>query len=96
MIHRAGAVHDVDVGIGKLGADERAQRVVGDHDCNRTGGGFIASANPRASLKVSGKRGDAFERAAATPLANTMPLTPIKIAGTPVARSGPISMANDL
>ena len=91
MVHRAGAVDDRDFGVGHVGADQRGQGVVFDQDCSRFGLELSASANPRASLRVSGSRLALLARAAVTPLASTIPVTPSNIAGTPVARSGPIS-----
>lgn len=95
VVHRSGAVEDPDLGVGEPGANEIGERLVFDHDFNR-GCTFNASASPRASPSVSGRRIAPFESAAVTPPARTIPEMPTKIAGTPLARSGPISSLNVL
>jgi outer membrane cobalamin receptor len=92
VIHRSGAIDDTHLGVGEVGADQILQRFVADHDFKRGAPAFNASANPRASPKVSGSRVAPFVSAAVTPLAKMMPVTPKRIAGAPLARIGPISI----
>src|SRR6516162_10253020 len=93
MIHRSGAIEDADLRIRKFGENETLEHLGFDHAFRRGEREFSASANPRASLNVSGSRVAPFASAAVTPLARTIPVTPTRIAGTPLARIGPISMA---
>jgi len=96
MVHGSRAIEDADLGIGELGADQPLQRVVIDHDFSRAAEPALsASANRRASPNVSGKRVAPLANAAVTPLARMMPVTPRSTAGTPLARNGPTSIAND-
>src|SRR5579871_6243737 len=93
VIHRARAIDDADLGVGNPCAYELSQRAVIDHDARRCERPELsASARPRASPSVSGRRVAPLESAIVTPLATRMPVTPIKIAGTPVARTGPTSI----
>src|SRR6185437_9759292 len=88
VIHRAGAVEDLYLRVRQARADQSRQRVVVDHDFKRKRA-FIASANPRASPRVSGSLGAPFASAAATPEARTIPQMPIRTAGRPLARNAP-------
>src|SRR5580700_5213 len=93
MIHRSGTVEDADLRIGEFGTNEIGQRAVFDHE--RSLGEEpepSASASPRASPSVSGRRVAPLLKAAVTPLARTMPVTPSRTAGMPLARRGPISI----
>jgi hypothetical protein len=93
VIHRSGAVENSNVRVGQSGTDQAGKRCVVDHERNR-GEAVIASANPRAAPKVSGSRGAFCISADVTPRAKTIPATPINIAGTPDARTGPTSIWN--
>ena len=85
-----------DLGIGNLRADQRGKSVVIDHDFSYGSSAdgrratFLPTRAPR--VRVSGSRSALSRQQAATPLASTMPVTPTNIAGTPVARTGPIWM----
>src|SRR5690349_18669949 len=93
MVHRARAVHDAHFGVGNSRTDQLRQRAVVDHDFRRGECPELsASARPRASPSVSGRRVAPLESAIVTPLATRMPVTPTKIAGTPLARNGPTSI----
>jgi len=90
MIHRAGSIDDLDLGIGNALTDQRGQRVVVYHGLS---GGRVPrneSDNPRASRSVSGRRSALLASIAATPDAATMPVTPTRMAGTPRAWIGPM------
>ena len=90
MIHRAGSIDDLDLGIGNVLTDQRSERVVVDHGLS---GGRVPrsdSDNPRASRSVSGRRSALLASIAATPEAATMPVTPTRMAGTPRAWIGPM------
>src|SRR5579863_7562871 len=88
MIHRSRTVHDAYLGVGQLGSNQTGQCDIVDHAFRRARA-LSASANPRASLRVSGNRFAPLDRAAVTPDASTIPETPSRSAGTPVARKGP-------
>src|SRR5579875_3670150 len=93
VVHRSGAIEDLHVSVGQARADQLGERCIIDHERKR-GGAVIASANPRAALKVSGSRCAFWTSAYVTPRARTMPATPIITAGTPDARTGPIRIWN--
>src|SRR5581483_2510520 len=92
VIHRSRPVVDANLGVGQLLANQIGQRCVVDHDFKRGDPPVNVCANPRASPRVSGRRLALWLSALVIPLARMMPLAPIRIAGTPVARNGPISM----
>src|ERR1700728_1235131 len=94
MVHRAGSVVDVHLGVGQSFDDEAGQGVVVDHDFRRGERALSASAKLRASPRVSGRRLAPLASAAVTPLAKMTPVTPSRMAGTPLARNGPTSIVN--
>src|ERR1700683_2259396 len=94
MVHRTGPVVDAHLGVGQSVDDEAGQRVVVDHDFKRGEPALSASAKLRASPRVSGRRLAPLASAAVTPLARMIPVTPTRMAGTPLARNGPSSILN--
>src|SRR5580658_6655524 len=95
MVHRAGPVVDAHLSVGQSVDDEAGQCLVVDHDFKRGEPALSASAKLRASPRVSGRRLAPLASAAVTPLAKMMPVTPTRMAGTPLARNGPTSIVND-
>src|SRR5580692_60186 len=94
VVHRAGAIVDAHFGVGQSVDDEAGQRAVVDHDFKRGERALSASAKLRASPRVSGRRLAPLASAAVTPLARMIPVTPSRMAGTPLARNGPTSIVN--
>src|ERR1700722_5016767 len=94
VVPRARSIVNAYLGIGQRADDKAGQRIVFDHDFKRGERALSASAKLRASPRVSGRRLAPLASAAVTPLAKMTPVTPSRMAGTPLARNGPTSIVN--
>src|SRR5487761_1992297 len=97
MIERTGVVDRMHVGVGHRALNQLCDCEFIDHmlayGFSDGRSGRVEVKRPRASRRVSGMRSPARMSMPAAPAANVIAAEPRRIAGTPRARSGPISIS---